>query len=168
MQYEIFTMPANLPLKLTNRPACAASVALVGLLVSMSSLATAQVYRCETAAGPVYQANACMQTGRAIDLRTHFPTADEAKLAQNISSREEVLVAQIEGEREKARREAATERERVKVEKDAQAARCEKYLADAKHSEEAAPAKRSHSDRIRANDKARALRSRHFSECFAR
>lgn len=149
-------------------PAGAACIGFVGLLVSMSSVASAQVYRCETATGPVYQADACIHTGRAIELRTHFPTADEAKLAQRVSSKEKVLVAQIEGEREKVRREAATERERAKIEKEAQAARCEKYLADAKRSEETAPSKRSHSARIRANDAARALRSQHFSECFAR
>lgn len=164
-------MHANLPhiVSALMQPAANAHfIGLFGLLLSMSSLAAAQVYRCETATGPVYQADACMQTGRAIDLRTHFPTADEEKSAQRVSRKEKVLVAQIEGEREKTRREAATERERAKVEKDVQAARCEKYLADAKRSEVTAPSKRSHSARIRANDDARALRSQHFSECFAR
>ncbi|NMG30889.1 DUF4124 domain-containing protein [Aromatoleum evansii] len=129
----------------------------------------AQVFKCAPANGQTsYQALPCNDEGARIDLPVHAPTPRERVAAQARARKEQGFVSEIESARETAKRSARAELKRRDDEREAHAARCASYQeradradADARMHLRRNRYKRDHEAR------ARALRDRYFSECFA-
>ncbi|WP_210147924.1 DUF4124 domain-containing protein [Aromatoleum petrolei] len=129
----------------------------------------AQVFKCVSASGQAsYQALPCENDGARVDLPAHAPTARERAAAQARARKEQGFVSEIESGREAAKRSARVELKRRDDERQAHAARCASYQERAERADADA---RMHLRRNRYKrdheSRARALRDRYFSECFA-
>lgn len=129
----------------------------------------AQVFKCVSAGGQAsYQALPCNNEGARVDLPVHEPTPQERAAAKARARKEQGFVSEVESGREAAQRSARTELKRRDDERQAHAARCAGYQERAERADADA---RMHLRRNRYKRdheaRARALRDRYFSECFA-
>jgi hypothetical protein len=147
----------------------AAGAILVALLAAINATpVTAQVFKCRGEHAPSFQAIPCADTGNVLDLPVYQPSTAERAAARAIARKERAFVQKVETERESAQRQAAVERRRRAAEQEVKAARCAAYLADADRAEEIA-SRYSRPGRHQRDQerRARELRDRHFTECFA-
>lgn len=129
----------------------------------------ASVYKCASGNGPTsYQSLPCQDDGSAIDFPARPPALADRAAAKTRARNEQRFVTEIESARETARREARAEQKRRDEERQAHAARCASYQERAERADADA---RMHLRRNRYKRdhelRARTLRDRHFSECFA-
>lgn len=149
--------------------AFAAVATLIVLLAAINATPVmAQVFKCRGEHAPSFQATPCSDAGNLIDLPVHRPSSSDRAAARAIARKEQAFVRQTETERESAQRQAAVERRQRAAEQEIKAARCTAYLMDADRAEEIANGylrpNRHQRDQER---RARELRDRHFTECFA-
>lgn len=152
--------------KLVGRTGLLRIAALLTALHAAPALA--QVFECPGQHGPSFQGVPCADPGRKLALAIHQPTPAELATAKAVARKELAFVQKTEAERERARRQAATERQRRKIEEQRKDARCARYVEDAERAEEDARTHhRRNRHKLNHERRARDLRDRHFSECFA-
>lgn len=146
------------------------AIAVVATALALVPTASqALVFKCVSATGEAsYQALPCENEGARIDLPVHDPTPRERAAAQARARKEQGFVAEIESGREAAKRSARADLKRRDDERRAHATRCASYQERAERADADA---RMHLRRNRYKRdheaRARALRDRYFSECFA-
>ncbi|WP_128106567.1 hypothetical protein [Azoarcus sp. DN11] len=128
-----------------------------------------QVFKCASDGGrATYQALPCPTEGDRIELRAHDPEPGERAAAHKRARKERRFVEAIEAEREAARRSAQAQQDLRDTERQSHETRCASYVERAERAEADA---RMHVKRNRYKRdhelRARTLRDRHFTECFA-
>ncbi|NMG36742.1 DUF4124 domain-containing protein [Azoarcus sp. TTM-91] len=140
---------------------------LLGLHLPGPSLA--QVYRCTDPAGTTsYQSEPCRQHGQALELDARQPSDAERRSSEERSRQDGARLRRIEAEREASAELAREQHGQRRKHEQLAAERCRNYLAEAEQLERSGNRKSSSLRGEKDRDKARSLRDRHFSECFAR
>ena len=142
---------------------------VAAVLSSVAPPSPAQVFKCVSGNGLAsYQALPCENDGARIALPVPEPTPGDQAAARSYARKEQRFVTEIEAAREAARRSARAEQSLRDEERKAHAARCERYQERADRADADA---RMHVRRNRYKRdhelRARTLRDRYFSECFA-
>lgn len=146
------------------------ALAVVATIFTIVAPATAaQVFKCVPGNGQAsYQAFPCENAGTRIDLHAREPAPEEQVAARTRAGAEQRFVNEIESAREATRRSARAEQKQRDEERQAHAARCASYQERAQRADSDA---RMHVRRNRYKRdhelRARTLRDRHFTECFA-
>lgn len=141
--------------------------AIVLLTFALPCGAAGQVFKCSSAESTVYQDTFC-DDAQKLNLSATRPDAAARAAARARTRKEERFVREIEQERESLSREARQERESREKERIAYTRRCDGYLRLAEQAD--ADARRQFRRNTTQRDherRARELRERHFSECFA-
>ena len=139
------------------------------LMAALSWPAAAQVYKCKQADGSVaYQQAPCKGSGVPVDLKVHKPSAESVAEAEHRAMNEVVEAAELRAQQnEEWRRirakQAANEQARAQ-----RKAECQKMLSDADKAERESGYWYSPGLAQRDYDRSRALRDKHFTECFSR
>lgn len=128
-----------------------------------------QVFKCVAdGSRAIYQAFPCHAEGDRMELRVHDPEPGERAAAQKRAAKEQRFVKTVEAEQEATRRSAQAQQDLRDKERQARESRCAGYLQRAERAEADA---RTHVKRNRYKRdhelRARTLRDRHFTECFA-
>lgn len=163
---SLMTSSADAPM---NRGKLHALAALATVLAIVSSPCSAAVFKCVAGNGQAsYQALPCENEERRVELHVRDPAPGEQAAARTRVRKEQRFVTEIESEREAARRSARSELKRNDEERQAQTVRCAGYQERAERADADA---RMHLRRNRYKRdhelRARTLRDRYFSECFA-
>jgi len=144
---------------------------LPGLLLSglLAAPAQAQVYRCTDPAGTTsYQAAPCQQHGQPLELDTRQPTDAERRLSEERARQDGARLRRIEAEREAGAELAREQHTQRRKDETTASERCKSYLAEADKLERSGNRQSGSLRGEKDRDKARDLRDKHFSECFAR
>lgn len=136
------------------------------VLLAASSVVSAQVFKCTVDGKTVYQSLPCAAEGGRVELNTAAPSAEDAQLARQRAEDDQRSVRRLEAERERNREIAAAEREIEARERAARERECARYAEEAVERENRAQERYSRSLRERDRKAARAMRDKHFSECF--
>ncbi|NMG63589.1 DUF4124 domain-containing protein [Azoarcus indigens] len=129
----------------------------------------AQVYRCTDPTGATsYQSVPCQQHGQPLELDTRQPSDAERRLNEERSRQDNARLRRIEAEREASAELAREQHGQRRKNEQLAAERCRNYLAEAEQLERSGNRRSGSLRGEKDRDKARKLRDRHFSECFAR
>lgn len=139
-------------------------VSLLALCVLFPAVASAQVYKCDVGGKTVYQQRPCKHEGGALELEVHQPTEQEVRRAEARGLKDKIDALKIDVQRDANQRQ----RQATYARQDAERAKCDKLLADAEKADKEAGYWMHPGIKQREHDKAKALRDRHFSECFSR
>lgn len=152
-----------------NRGKLHACAVIATAFVLVAPACPAQVFKCVSGSGQAsYQALPCENDGARIDLPVRHPAPREQAAARTRMRKEQGFVTEIESAREAARHSARAKQKRRDEERQAHEARCASYQERAERADADA---RMHLRRNRYKRdhelRARTLRDRYFSECFA-
>lgn len=147
-----------------DRPFC--TIALL-LLTALPAQASPTIYRCEAAAGVVYQDTPCAEAGIRLAQTVRQPTQAERRAARAVAARDKAFVTRVESERATLQRQAASDRARKEAENTRRSQRCLDYqqridTAESRLSDEPQSRRR----RARSERQIIDARARLFSECL--
>lgn len=132
---------------------------------------SAQVFKCKGPSGKVeYQSTPCTgdATQRSVELMNDAPSREDALRAQQRALSNKRQAAAIDAERERSQQRAMAAQDKRYEEKAAKEKRCAEYQASSERLDDRSSTwyTKKYQDDDRAE--AKALRDKHFSECFAR
>ncbi len=128
----------------------------------------AEIYKCPQAGGGTsYQESPCPGAGGPAAIRVDQPGAEAQAAARQRADADEKAARHLDGEWAERRRAANLAAERRNQERREHQARCDAYLADAERHEEHSRRHARGPGGQAANNRADALRARHFTECFS-